>query len=74
VFGSSFRVTRERGKPLASELAPVVVATAHPSSILRAPDSAARESAFRAFVQDLEVVLAELRNQSGGLPTRAPGS
>src|SRR6185436_20588692 len=54
LFGSSFRVTRERGKPLVSDLAPVVIATAHPSSILRAPDSATREAAFRALVHDLE--------------------
>ena len=37
-FGSSFRVTRERGKILSSKLAPKVVATVHPSSLLRQPD------------------------------------
>src|SRR5207248_5884702 len=35
IFGPSFRVTRERGKVLSSELAPRVVATVHPSSLLR---------------------------------------
>lgn len=53
LFGSSFRVTQERGKRLASPLAPVVMATAHPSSILRAPDSATRKDAFDALVADL---------------------
>ena len=53
VFGPSFRVTHERGKRLTSPLAPVVVATAHPSSILHAPDSAARKEAFDALVADL---------------------
>jgi DNA polymerase len=56
LLGSDFRVTRDRGKPLASEFAPVLIATVHPSSILRAPDDAARKAAFDAFVQDLEVV------------------
>lgn len=63
VFGPSFRVSRERGKPLPSDLAPVVVATAHPSSILRAPDEEARDSAYRALVADLVVALAELRKR-----------
>jgi uracil-DNA glycosylase len=55
MFGPSFRVTHERGKRLASRLARVVVATAHPSSILRAPDSAARKEAFDALVADLHL-------------------
>jgi len=61
VLGPAFRVTRDRGKPLRSELAPVVIATAHPSSILRAPDEAARQQAYRALVADLRVVAAALR-------------
>lgn len=60
VLGPTFRVMRDRGKPLVSPLAPVVVATAHPSSILRAPDAAARKEAYRAFVADLRVVAAAL--------------
>ena len=53
VVGPSVRVTRDRGKPLPSPLATVVAVTVHPSSILRAPDSASRASARRAFVNDL---------------------
>jgi DNA polymerase len=60
IFGTSFRVTRERGKALNSEVAPFVIATAHPSSILRAPDEAAREAAFEALVADLRLVAAHL--------------
>jgi uracil-DNA glycosylase len=60
LLGPSFRVTKERGKPLPSEFARVMIATAHPSSILRAPDSAARASAFRELVSDLRVVVSEL--------------
>src|SRR6202163_2744373 len=43
VFGPAFRVTRERSKILESELAPKVVATVHPSSLLRQPDEESRE-------------------------------
>jgi DNA polymerase len=53
VVGPAVRVTRDRGKPLPSTLAEVVAVTVHPSSILRAPDSASRTSARRAFVNDL---------------------
>jgi uracil-DNA glycosylase family protein len=61
VFGTAFRVSQERGKVLKSPLAPIVVATTHPSSILRAPDDAAREAAFTALVADLGVAARELR-------------
>ena len=53
LLGSSFRVTKQRGVPVESGLAPNVLATVHPSSILRAPDEAARRDAYAAFVADL---------------------
>ncbi len=53
LLGRQFRVTKERGRPVDSELAPHVVATVHPSSILRADD---REEQFRLFLEDLRVV------------------
>jgi uracil-DNA glycosylase family protein len=56
LLGRGFRVTRERGVPVDSELAPNVVATVHPSSILRARDEAERREAYDAFVADLKVV------------------
>ena len=56
LLGRGFRVTRERGVPVDSKLAPNVLATVHPSSILRAPDETARREAYAAFVADLEVV------------------
>jgi uracil-DNA glycosylase len=56
LLGSSFRVTKQRGVPVESELAPHVVATVHPSSILRSPDEAARREAYAAFVADLRAV------------------
>ncbi len=55
LFGSSFRVTRERGRVLESELAPRVVATVHPSSLLRQPDEETRAREYALFVDDLRV-------------------
>jgi DNA polymerase len=57
LFGARFRVTRERGKVLGSELAPRVVATVHPSSLLRQLDEESREREYKLFVQDLRVAL-----------------
>ena len=44
-------------------LAPVVFATAHPSSVLRAPDEAARREAYRALVADLRIIAETLRSR-----------
>jgi uracil-DNA glycosylase family protein len=60
LLGRSFRVTRERGKPVDSDLAPHVLATIHPSAILRA-DADTRESERAALVDDLTVVASLLR-------------
>lgn len=57
IFGPSFRVTRERGKILSSELAPKVMATVHPSSLLRQPDKESREREYGNFVADLRTAL-----------------
>ena len=57
VLGPKFRVTQQRGQALeGTGLAPYVVATVHPASILRAPDPETRESEGRAFVADLRTV------------------
>jgi uracil-DNA glycosylase family protein len=55
LLGRNFRVTQERGKFLESKLAPYVMATVHPSSILRAPDAEARRTEMQNFVEDLRV-------------------
>ena len=60
LFGSSFRVTRHRGELLDSELAPIVCATIHPSSILRKPDEQSRVEEREAFAKDLRVVAQAL--------------
>ena len=56
LLGRAFRVTKERGKLMSSPLAERVVATVHPSSILRAPDDTTRRAEMRAFVRDLKRV------------------
>ena len=54
LLGKQFRVTRERGRFIESPLAPLVMATVHPSSILRAPDEETRRTEMRRFVDDLK--------------------
>jgi uracil-DNA glycosylase len=61
VLGPAARVTRDRARPLASSLAPLVTLTVHPSSILRAPDSEARAAAYAAFVADLRAIVRLMR-------------
>jgi DNA polymerase len=61
LFGAQFRISAQRGRPLESELAGLVLATAHPSAILRAPDAEARERSFRELVADLELVARALK-------------
>jgi uracil-DNA glycosylase family protein len=60
LLGSSFKVTRQRGELLDSELAPIVTATIHPSAILRARDDASRAREREAFAEDLRVVARAL--------------
>jgi uracil-DNA glycosylase family protein len=56
LLGRGFRVSKQRGTFLESDLAPLVIATVHPSSILRAPDEAARREEMKEFVGDLQTV------------------
>ncbi len=60
LLGPGFRVTRDRGHPVPSSLAPYVVATVHPSSILRATEEA-RAHEMDAFARDLAHVATLLR-------------
>ena len=54
LLGSKFRVTQQGGEFLKSDLAPYVMATVHPSSILRAPDDETRKLELRRFIDDLK--------------------
>ena len=56
LLGQDFSVSRQRGQPIQSTLAPHVMATVHPSSILRARDDESRQEQMRAFVSGLSKV------------------
>lgn len=60
LIGRSFRVSQERGKLMSSTLAPMITATVHPSSILRARDAEARHVEMRQFVDDLRKIAQHL--------------
>jgi uracil-DNA glycosylase len=65
LLGRTFRVSRERGTFVPSSLAPLVMATVHPSSILRAPDDESRREEMRRFVADLQKVSSALAATAG---------
>jgi DNA polymerase len=56
LLGSKFRLGDARGRPIDSDLAPLVMATMHPSAILRARDDETRHAERAAFTADLELV------------------
>ena len=60
LLGRTFRVTQLRGQFVDWDRAPLVMATVHPSSILRAPDDATRQGELRSFVADLSVAAGAL--------------
>jgi DNA polymerase len=62
LLGSGFKVSEQRGVSVASPLAPIVIATVHPSSLLRMPDPAMRKRELARFVADLRT----LRELAGG--------
>jgi DNA polymerase len=61
LLGSAFRVSSQRGSWVRSPLAANVLATVHPSSILREQDATRRRDALAQLVADLEVVARRLR-------------
>jgi DNA polymerase len=72
MLGNQFKVTQQRGRPLRDTTwAPCVIATVHPSSLLRAPDEAARREAIAAFERDLRAVKMEM-DALNGAGKRAP--
>ena len=60
LLGRDFRVTRQRGEWLESDLAEHVTATIHPSAILRQRDDESRQREMEAFVRDLKLVASVL--------------
>jgi len=63
LLGRAFKVTAERGAFVKSPLAASVMATVHPSSILRAPDDQTRRDELRRFTADLRKVARALRSK-----------
>jgi uracil-DNA glycosylase family protein len=61
LLGRGFKVTERRGEILATPLAPIAMATVHPSSILRAPDDETRRAELARFVADLSRLSEALR-------------
>jgi DNA polymerase len=56
LLGRAFKVSTQRGTFVESPLAPLVTATVHPSSILRAPDDETRRAEMKRFIDDLRKV------------------
>lgn len=66
LLGKNFKVTQHRGEFFSSTYAPRIMATVHPSSILRARDDETRHREFERFVEDLRKLNdVELRSISG---------
>jgi uracil-DNA glycosylase family protein len=61
LLGKQFKVTAHRGEFIKSPLAPIVLATVHPSSLLRAPDEETRHRETNRFVDDLRKVRRALK-------------
>jgi DNA polymerase len=61
LLGRQFKVTAHRGEFVASELAPLVLATVHPSSLLRAPDAETRHRETERFIEDLRIARRALK-------------
>jgi uracil-DNA glycosylase family protein len=62
LLGRNFKVSAQRGERVDSPLAPIVSATIHPSAILRAPDSVARESERQRFIEDLHRIKGYIKS------------
>jgi len=62
LLGKQFRVTKSRGEIIEAE-GKTMLATVHPSSILRAPDDETRRMERQKFVEDLRVIVQHLRTK-----------
>jgi DNA polymerase len=65
LLGRGVHVTQSRGRPIPSTLAQYVVATLHPSAVLRAPDDATRQATMERLVADLALVARLLARKAG---------
>ena len=60
LLGKAFRITKQRGEPVASDWAPWILATWHPSAVLRAPDAESRRTMRAELVSDLRTGLEKI--------------
>ncbi len=63
LLGRTFKVTQRRGELIPFDTAPFILATVHPSSILRAPDKETRHTEMQGFVEDLKQVRKGMQEQ-----------
>jgi len=61
ILGAQFKLMAQRGQVLTSELANTVIATIHPSAVLRAPDAEGRRAAYEMLVADLKAAARALK-------------
>jgi uracil-DNA glycosylase family protein len=73
LLGKQFRVTKQRGEWVESDLADWVTATIHPSAILRQRDDESRHAELARFVADLQKAAAVLEPKGRGLVAKRPG-
>ncbi|AIE84106.1 UdgX family uracil-DNA binding protein [Fimbriimonas ginsengisoli] len=66
ILGSDFKLTKNRGRFVESDLAPYVLATLHPSAILRMPDQELREASRESLVEDLRLLAANVDRRPRG--------
>lgn len=65
LLGRDFRITRQRGEFFKTDFAPEVMATHHPSAVLRAPDEADRRKKRRELVDDLRLAAERMAALAG---------
>jgi DNA polymerase len=61
LLGPGFRIMKERGRILKTPWAPKLLATLHPSAVLRAEDTAGQEQLYGFLLTDLKLVAGELK-------------
>ena len=62
LFGASFKLMQQRGQVISTPLAQCILATIHPSAVLRAPDAESRKAAYNLLVADLKAAAKSLRS------------
>lgn len=62
LLGRDFRVSQQRGQFIQRPGLPLMMATVHPSSILRAPDDESREMEREAFARDLKRLAQRIKS------------